>query len=113
VIWNVAIFELLEKLNNKEMKLSGQSRKQRFESLDRPAALSLPLFPYEFAAWRKMTLGLDYHILAEKHYYSVPFQLVGGLVDIRVTTNIVEAFCKGARVASHARSMRSVAALHY
>lgn len=101
---NAAMFDLLEKLNNKEMKMLGQSRRQRFDLLDRPAALSLPLYPYEFAAWRKMTLGLDYHILAEKHYYSVPFQLVGELIDVRITSRIVEVFYKGARVASHVRS---------
>ena len=51
-----------------------------------------------------MTLGLDYHVFAEKHYYSVPFQLVGELINIRITSRIVEVFCKGARVASHVRS---------
>jgi len=28
--------------------------------------------PYEFAAWKVATVGIDYHVELERHYYSVP-----------------------------------------
>jgi transposase len=101
---NAAMAELLEKLNAKVMRKIGKSRRQMFEALDRPAALPLPVTAYEYATWSKATLGLDYHILADKHHYSVPCQLVGQEVHIRVSANTVEVFHNGVRVASHARS---------
>jgi hypothetical protein len=35
------------------------------------------------------------------HYYSVPYQLVGSRVDVRIATRTVEIFSKSRRVASH------------
>jgi transposase len=75
-----------------------------FETLDRPAALPLPAKRYEFAEWRKATVGSDYHILADHHHYSVPYQLTGYAVEVRLATNTVEVLLKGKRVASHQRS---------
>jgi transposase len=40
----------------------------------------------------------------DRHYYSVPYQLVGHRVDARVTEHAVEVFARGTRVASHRRS---------
>ncbi len=101
---NAAIADLLVRLNNKPMRKVKRSRKELFDSLDRPAALSLPAHRYEFAEWKKATVGSDYHILADDHHYSVPYQLIGSIVEIRLTTNTVEVLFKGKRVASHQRS---------
>jgi transposase len=101
---NVAIGELLEKLNSKMMRRVGKSRKEMFESLDKPAALPLPATRYEYATWRKATVGLDYHIRTDNHFYSVPFELIGKEVHIRISANTVEVFFKGNRAASHIRS---------
>jgi len=38
------------------------------------------------------------------NYYSVPYQLRGRELDVRVTAHTVEGYHKGQRVASHARS---------
>jgi len=40
----------------------------------------------------------------EDYYYSVPYKLVGEMVDVRYTDLIVEIFHKNKRVASHQRS---------
>jgi len=40
-----------------------------------------------------------------RHYYSVPYQLVGEQVDARSTLHTVEIFHRGKRVASHVRSL--------
>jgi transposase len=77
-----------------------------FEELDRPALRPLPARPYEYAEWRTAKVNIDYHIEVERHWYSVPHQLVGRSLDIRAGARVVEVFHRGRRVASHRRSMR-------
>lgn len=101
---NAAIEPLLQRLNDKQLRVFKRCRRELFETLDRPAALSLPSAPYEYASWKKATVGPDYHMLIDDHYYSVPYSLVGEEVDIRLTTNVVEVLFGGGRVASHQRS---------
>jgi transposase len=101
---NRAIRELLERLNNRPMRKLKQSRREQFEQLDRPAAGPLPARGYEYAQWRKARVNIDYHLEVEGHYYSVPYQLVGREVEVRLSENALEVFYKGRRQASHARS---------
>ena len=74
---NQAIRELLEELNSRPMHHLRQSRRELFESLDKPALAPLPAEPYEFAQWKKARVHLDYHVAFDKHYYSVPYRLIG------------------------------------
>jgi transposase len=101
---NAAIWQCLERLNTRPMRRVGKSRRELFESLDRPSALPLPQIPYEYAEWLKAKVNIDYHIEVDHHYYSVPFRLLREKLDVRLTATTVEAFHKGERVAAHARS---------
>ncbi len=101
---NEAIWNLLEKLNTRKMQKQGLSRREQFEQLDKPAALSLPGKCYEYAEWKKARVNIDYHIEVEKHYYSVPFQLRGESVDVRISGFTIEIFHKNRRQTSHVRS---------
>ncbi len=101
---NVAIRECLERLNNRPMIRLGKSRRELFESIDRPNTLPIPARPYEYAEWYKARVNIDYHIEVDHHYYSVPYQLLRERVDVRLTATTVEVFRKGERVAAHARS---------
>lgn len=101
---NQAIAELLLKLNHKPFRKREGTRASQFAAFEKPALRPLPAQRYEIGQWRKRKVELDYHVLAEKHFYSVPYQLVGQDVDIRVTAAAVEIFHNGLRVASHARS---------
>lgn len=83
-------------------KLAG-SRRSLFETLDRPALLSLPLTPYEFAQWKRARINIDYHLEFEHNFYSVPYRLAREEVDVRYTTGTVEVLFAGCRVASHPR----------
>ncbi|MFN2123618.1 MAG: IS21 family transposase [Candidatus Promineifilaceae bacterium] len=101
---NRAIATLLAELNNKPFqKLSG-TRSSLFETLDKPALKPLPATRYQFAQWKKARVNIDYHVEIDRHYYSVPHQLVKKELDIRLTSITVECFYKGKRVASHVRS---------
>ncbi len=101
---NQAMALLLEKLNKRAFaKLEG-CRRSLFETIDKPALLPLPTRIYEFAEWRIATVNIDYHIEVDRHYYSVPYQLLKQRVDVRITKSVVEILFKGRRVASHVRS---------
>jgi transposase len=101
---NQAIRELLDELNTRLMKHLGRSRRELFETLDRPALKPLPEQPYEFAIWKKARVNIDYHVEFEKHYYSAPHTLLHKEVYLRATESTIEIFFKGQRVASHRRS---------
>ena len=101
---NAAIAELLVKLNNRVTRHLGASRACLFEELERPALNALPQEPYVFSAWKQCTVGLDYHIEVEGHYYSVPHNLLREKVWARFTEHTVEILHRGKRVASHLRS---------
>ena len=75
-----------------------------FAELDRPALKPLPAEAYVLAHWKLVRANIDYHVDIERHYYSVPYQLVGQQLEARYTATTVEIFHRGIRVASHARS---------
>jgi transposase len=101
---NAAIAELLVHLNNRVSRHLGASRRSLFEALERPVLKVLPPEPYAFAEWKECRVGLDYHVEVEKHYYSVPHQLLREKMWARITARTVEVFFRGKRVAAHARS---------
>lgn len=101
---NEAIAELLVELNNKPFQKLAGSRREMFESFELPVLRPLPTVPYEYADCKRPRVHLDYHVQLFDGYYSVPHQLIGQLVDARVTATIVEIFDGGIRVASHKRS---------
>ena len=101
---NVAIAELLIRLNTKPFRKRDGSRQTLFETLERPALRPLPAERYEFGAWRTVRANIDYHVEYERHYYSVPYQLTGQELEVRASATTVEIFHRGVRVASHPRS---------
>ena len=88
------------------MRGIGKSRRELFELLDKPALKPLPPTRYEFSEWARARVNIDYHVVFEHAYYSVPYQLRGELVEVRATTTCVELLHAGRRVASHPRASR-------
>jgi transposase len=101
---NAAIAELVAQINDRVSRHLGASRRALFEELERPALKPLPAEPYVFAEWKQCRVGLDYHVEIEKHYYSVPHQLLRERVWSRITARTIEVFHRGKRVAAHIRS---------
>lgn len=102
---NRAIVPLLRALNEREMEHRGKSRKELFEELDQPELQPLPERPYQFAVWKDAKVNIDYHVVFEGHYYSVPHILVRQTVRIRATETMVEIFHHSERIAVHPRSL--------
>jgi transposase len=103
---NFAIRALLVWLNDRPFKKLPGTRRSLFEDLDRPAMRPLPALPYEYATFKWGTVGVDYHVEVDRHWYSVPYQLARQRCEVRLTANVVEVIHRGRRVASHARSFR-------
>jgi transposase len=83
----------------------GQSRKQRYLKVDKPALKPLPSQPFVLAEHKWVKANIDYHIdFGDHHYYSVPSTLRDEKLEARFSQTTVEVFFKGERVASHRRS---------
>lgn len=103
---NGAICALLEDLNQRPFKKLEGNRRSWFEALERESLRPLPASRYEIAEWKKARVNIDYHVELFRHYYSVPYALVGKELQIRYTAVTVELLHKGKRVASHRRDDR-------
>jgi len=103
---NEAIRELLEILNTRLLKKLKKSRRELFETQERPAALPLPDRPYQYAEWTKARVNFDYTIEVDEHIYSVPFRFLREKLDVRLTVTTLEVFQRGERIAAHVRSYR-------
>ena len=101
---NKAIAEKLSDLNNRKFKKLDTTRKILYGTIDKPALKPLPAHRYEYAEWKKARVNVDYHVEVDRHYYSVPYQLVREQVDVRLTSRTVEVLFKNRRVAAHKRS---------
>ena len=101
---NQAIRPLLDKLNTQEFQKLEGSRQSWFEAQEKPMLLPLPAQPFALAAWAKATVNIDYHVVVDYHFYSVPYSLVHQELEVRATATTVELFHQGKRVAAHVRS---------
>ena len=98
-----AVSEKLEELNLRPFKKRLGNRRSAFEDEEKDFMLPLPKVPYEPAVWSTAKVQKDYLISDGINKYSVPFDLIGEQVDIRLTSTTVEVFYHGGRVASHVR----------
>ena len=103
---NERIAELREELNGRTMRRYAKSRRELFEELERPALKPLPAQRFAYAEWAKAKVNIDYHVEIERSFYSVPYRLVGVIVEARISASTVELFEQGERVAAHRRSLR-------
>jgi transposase len=102
---NLAIRPLLTALNQHPYKKLPGCRHSVFEAVDFPALKPLPVARYEFAEWKFVTAGIDYHVEVTGHYYSVPYRYARQKLLARFTAGTVEVFKNGERIASHASSL--------
>lgn len=100
---NSAIWELLEKLNNRPFKKMPGSRRSVFDQVDKPALKPLPSCRYEYTTIGYARAGLDYHVNVDGQLYSVPYEHAKKKLEYRLTARTLEIFLQGRRIASHPR----------
>lgn len=87
----------------KPRALAGQSPWDVLASVERPAMVPLPPRRLEPAEWRTATVGSDCHASVRGVLYSVPYQLVGTRLDVRLGATTVEFHLDGAIAKVHPR----------
>jgi transposase len=110
---NQAIREALTDMNGRVMRRLGVSRSDLYRDIEKPALRPLPATTYQYAEWKKARVAPDYHVELLGHYYSVPYGLIRQEIDARITTNAVELFHRGKRVAAHVRLYATGAGRHH
>ncbi|WP_390408674.1 Mu transposase domain-containing protein [Blautia hominis] len=98
-----AAAQKLEELNNRPFQKRVCSRRSAYETEEKEFMLPLPEGPFEPAVWATAKVPNDYCVSDRINRYSVPFDLIGERVDIRITKNMVEVLFHGSRVAYHMR----------
>ncbi len=98
---NKAILEQVEILNARPFSPPREGcRRSLFEAIERTALKPLPAEPFAIGQWLSARVNVDYHIVVEQHYYSVPYRLLHSKVDVFLSATAVSVFVKGERVAS-------------
>jgi transposase len=88
---NAVFREYLARLNQAVMKDSGTTRAIRFEE-EKKVLKPLPQHPFEVAEYRTAKVHPDCHVQVDKNFYSVPYQLIGQSLRVRLTPRMVEVF---------------------
>jgi transposase len=99
---NAAMERKLDDFNKKPFQKRNGCRESAFAE-ELPFLMPLPGKPFELSTWKTATVQLNYHIAADKKYYSVPYEYIKYRVDVRLTSNMVEVFYRNTRIASHRR----------
>ena len=105
---NMAIAELLEKHNNRKLTKLQISRRELFDEIEKDQLKMLPSEDYPLKYFEYHKVGPDYHIIltADKHYYSVPWQLKGKRVKIIYDERNVAIYFNSRREAQHKRDRK-------
>jgi len=101
-----AVAERLEELNARPFQKREGSRHSAYLEEEQSFMFPLPSSPYEPAMWTQLKVGSDYLVSDGKNKYSVPFDMIGEEVQVRLTHTMVEIFFHGSRIASHQRSTK-------
>ena len=102
---NQKLISEIRDFNAKFSKHLNSSRLERFIEIDASELKQLPNEPYALDDWvydRKVPS--DYHMEANRNFYSVPFQYIGQIVDIRICSNTISIFHERKLIASHKKS---------
>ena len=88
------------------MRVHGTTRQhpiEVFHTVEQPTLLPLPANPFERVTWVQAKVARDCHIQAGCAWYSVPYQYKGKVVDIRITTRLVQCYLQYQLVKTHVR----------
>ena len=98
---NQEIWRKLEELNHRPFQNRTGSRWSAFLEEEKFALSPLPDTPYKLSEWRKVRVRPDYHITINSMFYSVPHELIGKEVEVKVSPHVIEMYFNHMRVASH------------
>ncbi|HNX66786.1 MAG TPA: IS21 family transposase [Bacteroidales bacterium] len=102
---NASVAEFLKAHNRTRMQQRPYSREEHFHAVEKEALKPLPDTPYTMKRYADVTVQQNGHVYlsCDKHYYSVPYTLIGCKARIIFTTSLVKIYVKGEQVAVHSR----------
>ena len=98
-----AVAKKLEDLNGFPFKKREGNRREAYLLEEKEFMQPLPANPYEPSVWSEQTVLLDYTVTDGLNKYSVPYDLIGEVVSVRMTREMIEVFFHHNRVAVHPR----------
>jgi len=106
---NQAIAEHLDKHNSRKLSKLQISRRELFNEIEKDELKTLPSGQYPLKYFEIHKVAADYHIIlsADKHYYSVPWQLKGKRVKVIYDERNVAVYFEGRREAQHLRDCKT------
>lgn len=101
---NQRLREVINDLNDRPMPTyNGRSRREIYESDEKPHMLPVEVPAYEFGEWsEEVTVPLHYYVRSNGTEYSVPYRYVGQKVCLKTTGTMVEVYASGDLIAAHA-----------
>ena len=105
---NRAIAEKVKAHNQTRMQQKPYCREERFLAEEKKLLSPLPSEKFEMKSYKELQVAKNNHIYLSdnKHYYSVPYRLIGSKVKVVYTRSMVYIFSKGQQVAVHIRSFK-------
>lgn len=103
-----AVRRKLEAHNRTNFQSRTYSRHEQFQSDEKHLLSPLPDSPFILRHYTSVKVQINYHVYLgeDKHYYSVPFNLLGERVEVIYDTQTVEIYHKLSRVAIHTRNYK-------
>lgn len=103
---NAALSELLANHNQTRMQQRPYTREEHFHAVEKQALRPLPDTPYEMKRYAEVTVQQNGHVYlsCDKHYYSVPYTLIGCKAKIIFTATLVKVYIRGELAATHRRN---------
>ena len=98
-----AVAAKLELLNGYPFKKREGNRREAYLMEEKEFMQPLPANPYEPSVWSDQTVLLDYTVTDGLNKYSVPYDLIGEVVNVRVTRDVIEVYFHGNRISVHPR----------
>jgi transposase len=100
---NDAIDERVGEVNHDLRRADGTTRWERFTAEEQELLGTLPATRFEEVTWKEVKAGRNYHISCDYQRYSVPYQLAGRLLRVRLTSTRVTIFDGHDLVCEHRR----------
>lgn len=100
---NKILKQVIETINNKLHTRFKISRQEMFNLEEKAKLKPLPSVKYELCESKFCKVHPDGTVYVKSRFYSVPFNLVGAEVFVKIFTNTVEIYHKLEQIAVHAR----------
>jgi hypothetical protein len=102
---NAYTLPIIDEFNSKLFTGHTRSRKEIYESEERPCMMPLPDTHYRIRYRKEVTIGPNYHVKvgSEQHLYSVPYTCVSKKAIVLWDLEEIEIYVDNERVAVHKR----------